>query len=269
MKIKTVIENLRIKKPDDFVLPTGFNELDEFLDGGFFKKEIVIIGAESGVGKSLLSSQIYYNIAKSCFKSAYFSLEISNETIVSRLIGQIANIKPSLITKGFLTAEENKRRLDAEIKLQVYEDSLDLYDDIYYLEEFKKIIKENKYEFVVIDFIQNALSDEKDKYTSLSKICIELQKLAKECNCCILIDSQLSTDPLKRNNYEYKGAGEIKNICDLGFFLFRNMGDNDQDRDKLVLKLAKNRRGFSGKRFGFQIVTDGALLVPFTLPDDR
>lgn len=268
MNLKNVIEILRVKKPDDFVLPTGFKELDNFLDGGFFRKEIVVIGADSGVGKSLISSQIYYNIATQGYKSAYFSLEISNETIVSRLIGQIANIKPAKITKGFLNQDEQKRRYDAEIKLRVWEDQMDLYDDIYYLNEFKKIIKENKYEFVVIDFIQNALSDEKDKYSNLVKLSIELQKLAKECNCCILIDSQLSTDPNKKN-FEYKGAGEIKNVCDLGFYLFRNMGDDDLDKDKLVLKLAKNRRGFSGKRFGFQIVTDGALLVPINLPDER
>jgi len=250
-------------------MPTGFRELDEFLDGGFFRKELVVVGAATGAGKSLFSAQVFLNIAKKCFKSAYFSLEISNEMIVSRLVGQVANVKPSKIMRGWLTPEEFKRKHDAEISLQVYEDSLNFYDTLYKFKDIEKEIVENKYEFVVIDFIQNVIAEQKDEYSNLTLISIELQRIAKENNCCIVIVSQLSNMALRGGYTEYKGSGAIAMVADLGFFLLRNMGEDDLDKDKLILKLAKNRRGFSGKKFGFQIVTDGALLVPIQISDER
>jgi replicative DNA helicase len=269
MKVKTILESLNTKKSADFVMPTGFKELDEFLDGGFFRKELVVLGAATGGGKSLWAAEVFLNIAKKGFNSAYFSLEISNEMIVSRLIGQIANIKPSRIMRGFLNPEEFKRKKDAEIKLQVYENTLNFFDITYRLKDIEKEIFNNKYEFIVVDFIQNVIAEQKDEYTNLSLISLELQRIAKESNCCILIVSQLSNMALRGGFTEYKGSGSIAMVADLGFFLLRNMGDDDLDKDKLILKLAKNRRGFSGKKFGFQIVTDGALLVEIKLPDDR
>lgn len=269
MKVKTILNSINTKKPQDYVMPTGFKELDEFLDGGFFRKELVVIGAQTGAGKSLFSAQVFSNIAKKCFKSAYFSLEISNEMIVSRLIGQETNIKPSRIMRGFLSQDEIKRKQKAEINLQIYEDSLNFYDNIYKLKEIEKEIVNNKYEFIVVDFIQNVIAEQKDEYSNLTLISLELQRMAKENNCCIVIVSQLSNMALRGGYTEYKGSGAIAMVADLGFFLLRNMGDDDLDRDKLILKLAKNRRGFSGKKFGFQIITDGALLVPFELPDER
>ncbi len=269
MKLRQIIESIRTKKPDDYVMPTGFHELDEFLDGGFFRKELIVIGAQTGAGKSLFSAQIFLNIAKKCFNSAYFSLEISNEMIVSRLIGQSANLKPSKIMRGYLTPDEFKRKTEAEISLQVYESTINCYDNIYKLKDIEKEIVDNKYEFIVVDFIQNVLAEQKDEYSNLTLISIELQRIAKDNNCCIVMVSQLSNMALRGNYLEYKGSGAIAMVADLGFFLIRNMGDDDMDKDKMILKLAKNRRGFSGKKFGFQIVTDGALLVPIALPDDR
>lgn len=261
MKVTNILETLRTSKPKDFVLPTGFAEFDKNLDGGFFRKEIIIVGAQTGAGKSLWSAQVFWNIAKRGFKCAYFSLEISNEMIVSRLIGQIANIKPSRIMMGFLTPEEFKRKQEAEFKLQVYEDNINFYDITYQLKDIEKEIKDNGYEFVVVDFIQNIVNNQKDEYTRLTFTSLELQRMAKQYNCCILVVSQLSNSALKNNNLEYKGSGAIAMVADLGLFLVRNMGDEDLDKDKLVLKIAKNRRGFSGQKMPLQIVTDGALLV--------
>lgn len=269
MKLKQIIDNINTKKPEDFVLPTGFKELDNFLDGGFYRKELIVIGAQTGAGKSLLSAQIFLNISREYFNTAYFSLEISNEMIISRLIGQLANIKPSKIMRGFLTPDEQKRKTDAEFKLRVYEDNINCYDNFYKLKDIEKEIIENKYEFIVVDFIQNVIAEQKDEYSNLTLISLELQRIAKENNCCILIVSQLSNMALRSGYTEYKGSGAIAMVADLGFFLLRNMGEDDLDKDKFILKLAKNRRGSSGFKFGFQIVTDGALLVPITLPNER
>lgn len=246
------------KKNMEF-LPTGFKKLDDFLDGGFLRKELVVLGAYAGVGKSFLAGNIFYNIAKGGFKSAYFSLEISNEMIISRLAGALSNIKPTRIMAGFLTAQEYESKLNAESDICVWDGFMYLYDDLYKLSEIEKEIRGNEYEFVVIDFIQNIMMDKGDEYERLSHISLALQKLAKETNCCILVLSQLSNAAAKQGAMEYKGSGSIITVCDLGFFLRRSEVDGDQNSVELELK--KNRRGFQTSPFYFNFQQPGGLLT--------
>lgn len=245
-----------LKKNTEF-LPTGLPNLDDFLDGGFMRKELVVLGGYTGSGKSFLSAQLMLNIAKKGFKSAYFSLEISNEMIVSRLIGQIANIKPTRIMVGKLTEEEYRLKMDAKAKISPYEEFLNFYDDVYKIQEIEESIKENKYDFVVIDFIQNIMTEQKDEYSSMSFVSLELQKMAKKYNCCILVLSQLSNSAYKGGYLEYKGSGGIAMVADLGFFIVRK----EDEPEKLTLTLKKNRRGISGMNFDFKFKTPGGKIL--------
>src|SRR6266571_9521504 len=93
-KLIEIIENIEKNKHEVEFLPTGFKELDDFLDGGFIRKELVVIGGHTGIGKSSFGGQILYNIARNGFNTAYFSLEMSNEMIVCRLIGALSKISP-------------------------------------------------------------------------------------------------------------------------------------------------------------------------------
>lgn len=256
MKTATeVFKDIKIFSENAEFIPTGFQKLDTELDGGFMKKELIVIGGYTGSGKSYISGQILFNAAKKGFKSAYFSLEIANEMIVARLIGSEANIKPTLIMKGFLTPEENDTRIKAQGLISAYDNQLSFVDDKYQLFEICKLIRENKFEFVVIDFIQNIM-DKGDEYEKLSKVSLEFQKLAKECNCCILVVSQLSNDAFKTGALEYKGSGSIATVCDLGMFLTRD----EESIDRLELKVKKNRRGRSGISVPLQSVYPGGKI---------
>lgn len=243
------------------VLPTGLTELDFFLQGGFFKKELVVIGAPTGKGKSLVAGQIFLNIAKKGFRSAYFSLEISNEMVVSRLIGSEANIHPTILMIKDLSEKDQELKDEAKAKLSVYEEFMYFYDDIYQYELIEKEILTNKYDFVVIDFIQNVMLKTPDEYERLSQISLKLQKLAKKANCCILVVSQLS-NMMSRNKkdtetVEYKGSGSIGTVCDLGFFIEQG----PLSENSLTIRLRKNRRGVSGVPFNFTLKQPGGLLV--------
>ena len=63
MKIKEIIEQLFTNKGKDICLPTGFYYFDKFLDGGLFRKELIIIGGGSGTGKSYIAGTIFRHIA--------------------------------------------------------------------------------------------------------------------------------------------------------------------------------------------------------------
>lgn len=262
-KYSEIVESIEKNKKELEFLETGFSDIDTFLDGGFMRKELIVVGAGTGMGKSFVAGQIFYNIARMGFKSAYFSLEISNEMIVSRLVGSIANIKPTRIMSGYLTEEENNNKIAAKAEVGTYEEFMYFYDDLYALEQIKKEVKDNAYEFIVIDFIGNVFAKGNDEYSRLSFVALELQKLAKETNCCILVLSQLSNAAAKVGSVvEYKGSGSIATVCDLGFFIER--GETVGSDDIFTINLRKNRRGKSGMSFTLVFRHPGGKIEKWT-----
>lgn len=257
-KAKDIISKIKEDKKYFESLPTGFKKLDEHLDGGFMKKELIVVGAFTGVGKSAVAGSLLYNIAKGGFLSAYYSLEISNAMVVSRLVGAIANVKPTRLMIGNLTPDEEKKRIKAESEIESLNEMMEFNDELYAFEAIKKSIIEGQFEFVVIDFIQNVIAPQQDEYSRLSFLALQFQKLAKETNCCILLLSQLSNAAAKRDDLEYKGSGSIATVCDLGFFIKRSdvtVGDKNQ----FILILRKNRRGF-GNEWTFTYQSPGGLI---------
>src|SRR3990167_4875094 len=130
-----IVKAIEDNKKDLEFMKTGFYKLDDFLDGGFLRKELVVLGAGTGRGKSFVAGNIFYNIAKQGFSSAYFSLEISSEMIASRLIGSLANIKPTRISAGFLTPEEFETKNDSSAEIAAFNKFMFFYDDLYTLNE--------------------------------------------------------------------------------------------------------------------------------------
>lgn len=263
-KISSLIEIIESEKDTTEVLPTGFATLDRVLDGGFFRKELVVLGGFTGVGKSYLAGQLLYNVASKGFKTAYFSLEISNEMVASRLIGSLANVKPTRIRLGMLNPEEHEARIKAKAALLLIDDYMDFFDDVYELSKLNEVVSFGNYDFIVIDFIQNVSAPGDSEYVRLSNVALELQKLAKELNVCIMVLSQVSNQQAKETNengvLEYKGSGSIAMVCDLGFIITRKSFNQITDLQSVQLKLRKNRRGPSQIDFDLSFQHPGGLL---------
>src|SRR3990167_9562013 len=255
-RISDVLKDMEQDKKTMEFIPTGFVQLDSYLDGGFLKKELNVLGAYTGVGKSFVAGTIAHNVSRAGFKVGYYSLEISNTMIVSRILGQITDIKPTKISYGMLYDEQKNVLTDAKAELAPYDNFLYLSDDLYKLEEIESSIKQQEFDFIVVDFIQNIIA-EGQEYERLSNVSLSLQQLAKTTNSCILVLSQLSNEAAKRGYMEYKGSGSIQTVCDLGMFLERetlNKGDTS-NRVKLIVK--KNRRGYGGKEIVFEFQQPG------------
>lgn len=259
-KFSEIAKQIEENKKTMEILPTGLPMLDHDLEGGFLKKELVVIGGKTGGGKSLIGGHIFYNVAKQGFKSAYFSLEISNEMLGSRFIGAKANISPTRVMIKQLEGADLDKRNEAKAKVAVWEEFMFFYDDIYRLDLIEKEIRDNKYDFVVIDFLQNIITGKSDEYERLSNVALLLQKLAKETNTCILALSQLSNEvnrSKKTDIIEYKGSGSIATAADLGFFIEPGRAGESS----LSLRLRKNRRGISGISYSFMVTQPGGSIV--------
>lgn len=267
--VESILSEMKAQKATHEVMATGLSSVDDCLDGGFFKGELVVIGAATGTGKSIIASQLTLNITNQGFKSGYFSLELGDKAIISRMIGQLSNIKPTRVRFGFLTPDETKRKLEATARLLALGDTLGVCDDVYKYEELAAEIKASGFEFVVIDFIQNVLDNAPDEYQRLSNVALKLQELAKEANCCILVISQLSNSVAREGaggrTLEYKGSGSISTVCDLGFILERDEDSganqlNAATTHDLKLVLKKNRRGVSGFVFPLKYQNPGGKI---------
>jgi len=262
-RLTEIYNQIEKNKQELEFMPTGFDDMDKFLDGGFLRKELVVLGASTGIGKSYVAGQITMHIASKGFNCAYFSLEISNQMVVSRMVGSIANIKPIRVMCGFLTREEFENKTKAKAQLSLSETYLNFYDDVYEYAEISKEIKEKKFEFIVVDFIQNVVNLGMDEYSRLSYVALELQKLAKETNSCILVLSQLSNmiaRDKKLTSVEYKGSGSIATVADLCFVLQREEDWSKGDSNKVKILLRKNRRGISGQMWEYTFIQPGGLI---------
>lgn len=264
MNITTVLKQIKTNRNNHEFITTGFKGLDSILDGGFLKKELVVIGGSTGAGKSYMAIHLANQAAAAGFKTGYFSLEISNELVVARMIGQRGSLKSSHILYGMVD-EGDRQYLLAQSEVMGLGDLFEVYDDVYDLAAIDKLIRENKFDVIFIDFIQNIQGSRPDEYERLSYISLHLQKLAKATNSCIVVLSQLSNAVSRETNdkraVEYKGSGSIATVADLGFFLNKVPQKDDlqliENAEGYEFTLAKNRRGPSKQTVKLRVTWPG------------
>lgn len=252
-RVSEILSQIKEESNNHEFIKTGFSRLDDSLHGGFLKQELIIIGGNSGIGKSYLAGQIFYQIAKQGFNSAYFSLEITNKMILSRLVALETNIMPTRLQFGLLNEQEHETKVKGQATVTAFENFMAFYDDLYDYQKIVDEIKENQYEFVVIDFLGNIENGIQDETARLSKISKDLQRIAKELDCCILLLSQQSNTAAREGaetaSLEYRGSGTIKHVCDLGFVVEREKYEEGKEFQGMKLVLKKNRRGMSDLTF--------------------
>ena len=177
MKASEILNKIVKEKGTHEFIPTGFPGLDNDLDGGFLRKELVVIGGSTGAGKSYLAVHLAMKAIESGFKVGYFSLEISNELVVARMMGMKAGVKASHILYGSVD-ESTQNYKKGKVFILGLGDLLESYDDIYELDKIEGLIKENKFDMVVIDFIQNVITSRSDEYERLSHTSLHLQRIS-------------------------------------------------------------------------------------------
>ena len=244
-------------------LESGFPSLDSITQG-FQKSDLIIIAGRPSMGKTALSLNIALNILKhSRLPIVIFSLEMSKEQIMYRLLAMESNINSKKLKTGQL-AENDWIKLNKIIKILsklplLIDDSPNLsIQDLRF--KIKKIILEQKtIGLIIIDYLQllQGLNRQSTTRTEeLSQITRALKNIAKEFNVPIISLSQLSRNVENRWNQkpmlsDLRESGSIEQDADLVLMLANLQSPsagqlNNEDSKSIELIVAKHRNGPTG-----------------------
>lgn len=252
-------------------VPTGFVDLDEALSG-MQNSNLIILAARPGVGKTAFSLNIAQQAAVLHKKKiAYFSLEMSKEELVDRLLVSQADIDAWRLKTGRLSEDDFAKLSDA---MGVLADANIFIDDtpgMTILEvrtKARRLMSEKGIDLIVVDYLQLMHGSglyKDNRVQEVSEISQGLKNIARELKVPVLSLAQLSRAVEQRGGSKHpqlsdlRESGSIEQDADVVMFLYR---ENDDDRDSVKLSIAKHRNGalrqidlyFKGDRIRFYSV---------------
>lgn len=210
---------------------TGFAGLDELL-GGLQRSDLVILAARPTAGKTSLALNIARNAAieqKACV--ALFSLEMSRDTIVQRLLSSEARVDSKDVRLGRFTEREERRIMDASGVLSeapIYIDDSPQQRVVDIGSKARRLHRERNIDLIVIDYLQLMRGDGRNepRVQEVGNITRSLKGLARELNVPVLTVSQLSRAVEWRSShkpqlFDLRESGSIEQDADVVFFIHR------------------------------------------------
>ncbi len=234
-------------------LSSGFPSVDRLIFG-LNPSDLIIIAARPGMGKTTFAMNIAVNAARISRnkKVAVFSLEMSAEQLVSRMLSSEGRISSDQIRTGRFEKSQWRGIHEAAEMLN----QIDLYIDdtpgISLGEMKAKLRRVENLGLVVIDYLQLMSTNRKDgnRVNEISEITRNLKIMAKELNVPVITLSQLSRGPENRTDKkpmmsDLRESGSIEQDADIIIFLYRDFyyskDENDMDTSECII--AKNRHG--------------------------
>jgi replicative DNA helicase len=241
---------------------TGFTKLDE-MTGGFHPGELIILAARPSMGKTALALNIAWHVAARLFQPvAVFSLEMSKESLLTRMLCATARVDSQRFRAGYLNeSERQKLRAAANqmVEAPLYIDDTagaNLMDMHAKLRKLKQ--SGQKLGLVVVDYLQlmSIKGRSENRNQEVSQLSRGLKLLSKELECPFLVLSQLSRATETRVGdhrpqlSDLRESGSIEQDADLVGFIFREevyKRDREDLRGVAELIVAKQRNGPVGK----------------------
>lgn len=236
-------------------LPTGFIDLDR-LCCGLQPADLVILAARPSMGKTSLALSVAYQVAvKQRLPVAVFSLEMSKEQLVQRLLCAEARVDQYRLRTGNLREEDWERLSDAMANLSevpLYIDDTVAGSVREMRAKARRLQAERGLSLVVIDYIQLMQSGTRaeNRQQEISQISRGLKSLAKELNVPVLALSQLSRAVEARQDKrpqmsDLRESGALEQDADIVMFIYRDEYYNPESDKKGVAEIiiAKQRNG--------------------------
>jgi replicative DNA helicase len=243
-------------------ISTGFTKLDE-MTGGLHAGELVILAARPSMGKTALALNICWHVAARLMQPvAIFSLEMSQESLLTRMLCAAARVDSQRFRAGYLNeGERQKLRTAANTMVEspIYIDDtaginlMDMHAKLRRLQQGGQ-----KLGLVVVDYLQlmSIRGRTENRNQEVSQLSRGMKLLSKELGVPFLVLSQLSRAPETRVGdhrpqlSDLRESGSIEQDADLVAFIFREevyKRDREDLRGVAELILAKQRNGPVGK----------------------
>ena len=246
-------------------VPSGFSELDE-MTSGFQPSDLIIVAARPSMGKTALVLNIAQHVAiEENTPVAVFSLEMSKESLVQRMLTAEARVDSQMLRKGKLRDDEYPRIAKAAGILSSAPIWIDDTPGVSLLEmrsKARRLKAETDVGLVIVDYLQlmTGPSGTENRQQEISMISRSLKALAKELHVPVLALSQLSRAPEQRTGEgkrpqlsDLRESGAIEQDADLVMFIYRpEVYEGPQDKDGNPLEgraeiiVGKQRNGPTG-----------------------
>ncbi len=241
-------------------VPSGFTMLDRLL-GGFQKSDLIILAARPGMGKTSFVLSIAQNSAKRHdTRVAFFSLEMSNEQLVQRLLSMETGIDSHRLRMGAVHEEEWPIVLEAANMLagtNVFIDDTPAASVTDIRTKCRRLYAEHGLDMVIIDYMQLMTGQSggrnDNRQQEISFISRSLKALARELNVPVIALSQLSRAVESRSDKrpmlsDLRESGSIEQDADAVLFIYReDYYIEETDRQNIAdILVAKHRHGATG-----------------------
>jgi replicative DNA helicase len=255
------LERLFEKKELVTGVPSGFKELDR-LTAGFHASDLIIVAGRPSMGKTALCLNIsQYAAIEKRIPVAIFSLEMSKEQLVIRMLCSEAQVEGTRLRTGFLTESDWPKLTLAAGNLSDAPIFIDDSAAISILElraKARRLKGEHGLGMLIIDYLQlmKGRTRVESRQQEISEISRSLKALAKELNIPVIAVSQLSRKTEERTGNrpqlsDLRESGAIEQDADLILFLYRdevyNRSEDNPNKGKAELIIGKQRNGPIGK----------------------
>lgn len=236
---------------------TGFSALDRVL-AGLGKSDLVLVGARPGMGKTSFALNIATNVAKQTKKKVcIFSLEMSAEQLVNRVLSSEALVNSYALRTGELSPEDWEHLAVAAGELAGCDILIDDSSGLTVTAMKAKLRRVQNLGMVIIDYLGLMQGDHHtdNRVQEISEITRSLKILAKELMVPVVCCAQLSRGPESRTDKkpmlsDLRDSGSIEQDADTVIFLYRSeyykTGEANQDTSVAEVIIAKNRHGSTG-----------------------
>jgi replicative DNA helicase len=237
-------------------ISTGYSELDK-LTSGLQPSELLILAARPSQGKTALALNLAENIAvRAGHPVAIFSLEMSKESLLQRMVASVAQVDAHKFRTGHLGKEDWKRMADALGELASAPLWIDDAGAITVVEigaKARRLKRDKGLAMLVVDYLQliNARGRFNNRNEEVSTITRGLKALAKELQVPVLVLSQLTRAPERDERRpqlaDLRESGAIEQDADVVMFIYRpnffKPGATPEEREETELLVAKQRNG--------------------------
>ena len=238
-------------------LPTYFTDLDNYLSG-LQDGNLAVIASRPSMGKSSLALNIGTNVAKEGKVVAFFSLEMTKEELVQRVLFSEAKVTSGDARKGQLGPEKWSRVVEAASKvnnLPLYFDDAPVITVTDIRAKSRRLKSAKNLDLIIVDYLQLMQSSSRDnRQQEIAEISRNLKNLARELKVPILALSQLNRAAEAREDKrprlgDLRESGAIEQDADIVMMLYRDDYYNPGTDVPGVaeVNIVKNRSGMTGK----------------------